>query len=251
MTSTPGWRPEDWLDGYGPLDPGGFIEAQRSGWEAASSIMARFAETWSAAVAGTDTGAAVPTAPTTGASDQPADGDHPSDPFHSVRVEAARSLDAVMDITRKLVESSLDLADAAMRRPAVSSRFADGDGSPSPVVLQATPGSTTVTSVWLHHQGPPTGPVTLHVLGPSAATTTGDVATVSFQPAAIDRLDPGDSVEVRIGIAVPADTAVGTYHGLVLVDGLDELALPLRLEVGVEVGVDDGGSDRARTDGTA
>ena len=250
-----GWRPEDWLDGYGTLDPDGrFLDAQRAGIEAAASIVERMAAGWASALRGDRSDGAGPDghdesgdagdsdAGERGAGDSDADErgeshrrtDDPEgerDPFRDLRLEAVRSLDAAMDLTRRVVESSLDLADAALRRPHVAT-WATTDGAErgaAVIEVRAPVGGSGQAEAWLHHLGDPVGPITWHVLGPSNGGAS--VASVRVEPVTIESLHDGERIELRVAIDVAEDTVPGTFHGLVLAAGAQETALVLRLVV--------------------
>lgn len=258
-TGRRGWRPEDWLDGYGSLDPDGrFLDAQRAGIEAAASIVERMAAGWASALHGdrsdsdgrngdaghdgaTGAGASGDSGDSAAGDDDEGErdaGDRNTDdpagerdPFRDLRVEAVRSLDAAMDLTRRVVESSLDLADAALRRPHVAT-WATTDGTDrgaAVVEVRAPVGGNGHAEAWLHHLGDPAGPITWHVLGPSNGAAP--VASVRVEPETIGSLHDGERIELRVAIDVADDTAPGTYHGLVLAAGAEETALVLRLVV--------------------
>jgi hypothetical protein len=228
MSGTDGPRPEDWLDGYGRLDPDGrFVEFQRLGLDAASSIMARFAEFWDVAP-----GDREPDPGPFGA--RPAGPGEPSpsgDPLHDARAEAARGLDAVLDMTRKLFESTLDLADAALRRPHLGTWLADGAVHEAGITVEAVPGATSSGSAWLHHRGDRSGPVRFDAVAPRAAGRDAPAGTVTVEPATLDPLADGDRVELSVSVTVDPATPPGTYHGLLLADGLPDAALAVRLVV--------------------
>jgi hypothetical protein len=234
MSGSDRWRPEDWLDGYGTLDPDGrFTEFQRVGLDAASTIMARFAEFWQPpAPTSDDDGAVAGTGPFGARAGGPAGDGRSGDPPHDARAEAARSLDTVLDMTRKLFESSLDLADAALRRPHLGTWLADGDPGPdSGLSVRSAPGGRGAASAWVHHRGATAGPVRFEVTELRAAGRDAAAASVTVTPARVAALSDGDRVELTVTVDVDDATAPGTYHGLVLADGLPDAALALRLVV--------------------
>jgi hypothetical protein len=56
-------------------------------------------------------------------------------------------------------------------------------------------------------------------------------SAVSCAPERIDRLEPGASRELLVTVAVGEDTVAGAYHGQLLVDGLADVEIPLRVRV--------------------
>jgi hypothetical protein len=58
---------------------------------------------------------------------------------------------------------------------------------------------------------------------------------ITFAPAAVDTTALHDTHEVAVTVRVPRGTKRGVYHGYVLADGLPEIALPVRVTVGLRV----------------
>ena len=105
---------------------------------------------------------------------------------------------------------------------------------PEPLRLPpASPGGTTSAYAWLHN----TTPEAVTALVPRAAVLVDHQGrqlpgeALSFDPAAVDRLDPGASRQLLATFRVPAAAAPGTYHGLVLVEHLPTLALHVVADV--------------------
>jgi hypothetical protein len=137
-----------------------------------------------------------------------------------------------MDLTRRVVEGSLDLAEAALRRPTVATWATTGttERGTAAIAVRAPAGGRGSTSAWLHHVGEPVGPLTWQVLGPSNGG--GDhVAAVRVEPAQVATLRDGDRLELCVVVDVAPSATTGTYHGLLLAVGAAETALVLRLEV--------------------
>ena len=160
-------------------------------------------------------------------------------------MEAVRSLDAAMDLTRRIVESSLDLADAALRRPHVAT-WATTDGPTTAVAaidVHARAGGSGSATAWLHHQGDPVGPISWRASGPTDAAGS-PVAAVRVGPPALDRLGDGERVQLTVDVDVDPTTPAGTYHAMVLAIGAEETALVVRIVV-AEAGSGSAGSGSA------
>ena len=56
-------------------------------------------------------------------------------------------------------------------------------------------------------------------------------SAITCAPARIELLDPGASVDILVTAAIGDEAPAGTYHGLVLADGLPEVVFPLRIRV--------------------
>jgi hypothetical protein len=140
------------------------------------------------------------------------------------RADAERVLDAYGDWARQLLDAVFGLA--------------EGDAPADVVVLgPVAPGGRDDAELWLH--APPgrlTGPAELRV----TALTAHDGAVVPaealrFDPpvlrpaATANGADPGPATLLHL--TVPEGTPAGAYHGHVLVTGLPEVALPVRVEV--------------------
>ncbi|HEX3334513.1 MAG TPA: hypothetical protein VHS57_09235, partial [Acidimicrobiales bacterium] len=59
-------------------------------------------------------------------------------------------------------------------------------------------------------------------------------SALTCQPDRIERLEPGESRELVVTLAVGEDATPGTYHGQLLVDGLPDVVFPLRVTVRAE-----------------
>lgn len=143
-----------------------------------------------------------------------------------LQADAERAVDAYLNVVRRLYDVVAGLAGA----PASTT---DGPG-PEPLRLPpASAGGTTSAYAWLHN----TTPAAVTALTPRGAVLVDHQGrqlpgeALSFDPAAVDRLDPGASRQLLATLRVPLDAAPGTYHGLVLVEHLPGLALHVVAEV--------------------
>jgi hypothetical protein len=228
---------DDWLGDYRPFDVfEQFAEAQRLGLDAATSLMGRFTEMFTRA-ASQDGGAMDPST-WFGAQDGPVDattagsGDRvPRDEMRTMRAEASRSMDAVLEMARRLFESSLDLADSATRRPNLAAWMTDAPTADT-LTVRVAPGDTATATVWVHHRGDAAVPKVRLSVTP-LRDRRGDEPLLSavFEPDSLVDVEPGESRAVHIHLDVSSDCSPGTYWGLVLADGMADLALPLRLDV--------------------
>jgi hypothetical protein len=95
------------------------------------------------------------------------------------------------------------------------------------------PGGRTSARLWLHNTTASTAGA-LRPWAPGLAASEGSALpgdALTFLPPVVDRLSPGESHEIVAVLAVPEGAALGTYHGLVLVEHLPDTALPVRVHV--------------------
>ena len=95
------------------------------------------------------------------------------------------------------------------------------------------PGGRVSTHLWLHNttDSAATG---LRPWCPGLTSHRGVAlpsSVVTCAPDRIERLDPGGSADLLVTAAVGEDVPAGTFHGLLLVDGLPDVVFPLRLRV--------------------
>lgn len=141
-----------------------------------------------------------------------------------LRADADRLMEVYAEWMRSWVDGLLDLV---TERP--GSRSQPDALAMGPVA----PGGASSAGVWLHLlDGPGAGVAALR----SSELTRHDGRTVSsacvtFEPPALDTSAARTSHEVRVTVTLPPDVAAGVYHGHVLVSGLDEVWLPMRVEV--------------------
>lgn len=140
-----------------------------------------------------------------------------------LQAEADRLIDLSADIVRAVLDTAVGLA-------------ADGRAPrPDAVVFgPAPPGSTAITHLWLHLlDGPAAGVATVR----STDLTAHHGGTIPsgrlvFDPPSLETSLLRTSHEIALRVDIPAEARPGLYHGYVLVTGLPEVALPVRLEVG-------------------
>jgi hypothetical protein len=227
---------DDWLGDYRPFDVfGQFAEAQRLGLEAATSLMGRLTEMFSRTAE--QDGSTVDPSAWFGARDGAGDRDGhsgdrlPRDEMRTMRAEASRSMDAVLEMARRLFESSLDLADSAMRRPNVAAWMTDAPG-PDTLVVRVVKGDAATATVWVHQRDDAVIPkVRLGLTPLRGPRGEAPLLSIAFEPESLLDLVPGESRAVHLHLDVSTDCAPGTYWGLVLADGMADLALPVRLDV--------------------
>jgi hypothetical protein len=238
MTSPDG--SDDWLGDYRPFDAfDRFAEAQRLGLDAATSLMARWAEMFTdgaeVRAAAMDLFGAVADASTPLGADasvpSEASADEGAPDLGAIRREASRSMETVLEMARRLFESSLDLADSAMRRPQFAAWMSDAP-TPEQLRVDAVAGDLTTATVWLHPVGGVVPKVTMSVTPLRDAAGNEPAAALTFDPPTLVDVASGESRSVALHVDADSDCASGTYFGMILADGLDGLALPVRLTVG-------------------
>jgi hypothetical protein len=155
----------------------------------------------------------------------------PRDELRTMRAEASRSMDAVLEMARRLFESSLDLADSAIRRPNLAAWMTDARTTDT-LTIHAAPGGTVTATVWVHHREHATiAKVRLSVTPLRGPDGEDPLLSVAFEPESLVDVVPGESRAVQLHVDVSTDCGAGTYWGLVLAEGMPDLALPLRLDV--------------------
>jgi len=149
-----------------------------------------------------------------------------------------RDLDAELTEVRldleRLADLSFEVLDrflAVVRRVASEDR-PRADASSEVVALRGEVGATTSVDLWLHNVSTDEHPPpTLHLA--TLTNVSGDhidpsCITVS---AAATPIDGGHSRRVTVGVDVPMRTPTGTYHGVLVADGVAEQTMLVRLEV--------------------
>ncbi|MHB8464274.1 MAG: hypothetical protein ACYDH6_21145 [Acidimicrobiales bacterium] len=142
------------------------------------------------------------------------------DAARRLRSDAERLIDLYAEWTRSLVDRAIDVA-------------AEGRHNEVLVVGPVAPGAVTESTAWLHVLDGPLGPgahlKATDLTSGGGATLPAD--SVRLEPTVLDPDASGPSHEVRVRVDVPAHTQPGRYHGHLLVAGLADVALPLRVEV--------------------
>lgn len=208
-------------------------EVQELGFQAARSIVERFAALFDQFASGTG-GTDGPDAPGDGADaegDAPVSGmiagSAPSGPVTQADVQQAAS--SYFAVLGELNEAGLRFLDAVRWwQPPTGPEHHTGLRLPD-----VAPGGRVSARLWLHNTTvkeardlrPWCPGVTDHTGAATAAPT------VTFAPTRLDRLDPDASSEILVTADVAGDATPGVYHGLILVDGLPEVVFPLRVDV--------------------
>jgi hypothetical protein len=140
-----------------------------------------------------------------------------------LRADAERLIDLYAEWTRTLVDAAVDLATPS-----------NGTNGRDALVLGPVgQGRPVEGTVWLHVlDGPAADHATLRSTNLSAHHG-GQIGAeaVSFDPPTVEVSAPRTTLDVRIRVTVPSGTPSGPYHGHVLVDGLPEVCLGLRVDV--------------------
>jgi hypothetical protein len=227
---------DDWLGDYRPFDVfEQFAEAQRLGLDAATSLMGRVTEMFTRVADGDGSTMDPSTWFGTRGEDETSttarfDG-VPRDEIRRLRAEATRSMDSVLEMARRLFESSLDLADSAVRRPNLAAWMTNAPAADT-LAVHVAPGDSATATVWVHQrEGVAIAKVRLAITPLRSARGEEPLVTAAFDPGSLLDVQPGESRAVHLHLDVSAECRPGTYWGLVLAEGMADLALPLRLDV--------------------
>jgi hypothetical protein len=201
--------------GFGPFQAlSTLTDVQRLGLDAAAQVIEGF-------IAGLD--GERPAGPGV----ELADGQEPG--FGQLRISVARALDLYTELVRRSFESYADLVEQTLRARGV--RLHDAGDGQAELTLQGKQGYQATGTVWLHNESDRPASAVLRLTGLTAHDGLVLPATAgSFQPAAV-HLAPGASVSAGLTLGLQG-AAPGVYRGHVLVSGLPDAALPVRLIVG-------------------
>jgi len=215
-------------------------EVQNLGFDAARTIVERFVEVF-AQFAAMNGGAGVQRRSSSsssggGSGDGGGGGGWPwfgswgsEESVRQLRSNMQQATDAYVAILNQFNEAGLRMLDAT-RGCAPAGPGAEHDELRLPDVA---PGGRASAKLWLHNTTASSA-VGFRPWCPVLANHTGaslPVTAVTCSPTRIDRLDPGQSREVLVTVAVGEDASPGAYHGQLLVDGLPDVVFPLRVLV--------------------
>jgi hypothetical protein len=144
----------------------------------------------------------------------------------ALRSEAERALDSYLAVLRRLNEAGLAMLDGARRE-------SPPDGTEALALPGVSPGGRASARVWLHNTST-SAIVVARPWTPGLTSHNGQkmpAGSVTFSPSRIEHLNPGESCELLVMASVGGDATLGSYHGLILVEHLPEIAFPLRIEV--------------------
>ena len=238
-------------------------EVQDLGFDAARTIVDRFAALFTQFAAGTGpTGArpsgpsptgTTPTGTTPTGTRPPSDGRDPSwssgfwgsdQARQAMQADMQRAACSYLAILAQMNDAALQLLDATRwwqqpPPPAPSSgstRSSGPSGSSEPTGLRlpdVAPGGRVSAHLWLHNTTPSSASG-IRPWCPGLTSHSGVAlpsSTITCAPVRIDLLDPGASTDILVTAAVADEAPAGTYHGLVLADGLPDVVFPLCLRV--------------------
>ena len=210
-------------------------EVQNLGFDAARTIVERFVEVFAqfAAVSG---GAGAGRSGSGAGGSSGGGGGGPwfgywgsEDSVRALRSNMQQATEAYVAILGQLNEAGLRLLDA--------SRWWTPPGprpeQPELRLPDVAPGGRASAKLWLHNTTASEA-VGLRPWCPVLASHTGaslPVTAVTCSPTRIDRLEPDQSREIIVTVAVGEDASPGAYHGQLLVDGLPDVVFPFRVEV--------------------
>jgi hypothetical protein len=192
-------------------------EVQNLGFEAARTIVVRFAELFAQFAAGslgTATGA------TSGFS-------APNKNAQTLQSDVQRAADSYFALLCQLNEAGLKFLDATRW-------WSPPAAAPDDLTMpDVAPGGRVSAQLWLHNTTAAAA-VGLRPWCPGLVSHSGaslPAAAVTCMPERIDRLDADDSRKVVVTLAVGEDAVPGAYHGQLLVDGLPDVVFALRATV--------------------
>jgi hypothetical protein len=204
-------------------------EVQELGFQAARSIVERFAalfDQFAASTGGTGRTDGADAEGDASVSGMIA-GSAPSGPVTQADVQQAAS--SYFAVLGELNEAGLRFLDAVRWwQPPTNAEHNGGLRLPD-----VAPGGRVSAKLWLHNTTAKDAR-DLRPWCPGMTDHTGaamDASAVTFAPTRLDRLDPDASAEILVTADVARDATPGVYHGLILVDGLPEVVFPLRVAV--------------------
>jgi hypothetical protein len=144
-----------------------------------------------------------------------------------LRSDAARAAETFSELMRAMLDMGFDAIDELARRP-----------GPSASGSAPTTGVARIRCIVQNGSREAVRAVRPHV--PQLTSGTGDTlhAAVSVEPAVLD-LEPYERAAVEVEVVFGERARPGRYHGLLLVAGLRDVALPIVVDV-----VDTPGADR-------
>jgi hypothetical protein len=155
----------------------------------------------------------------------PDGGPAPDRNFRRLRVDAERLIDMYAEWMRTVVLGVIDLVEQR--------GVQDGNRHDELLLGPVAQCHQASAKAWLHLlDGPAAGIATLRAT--DLTCHDGSIVAsscISFEPPVFDTAALRTSQEVCVGVHVPPGTAPGVYHGHVLLGGLAEVWLGLRVEV--------------------
>jgi hypothetical protein len=208
-------------------------EVQNLGFDAARTIVERFVEVF-AQFAAMNSGAGGPRSGS-GVGGSGGGGGQwfgywgSEESVRALRSNMQQATEAYVAILGQLNEAGLRLLDASRWWTPPGPRAEQPDLR----LPDVAPGGRASAKLWLHNTTASEA-VGLRPWCPVLASHTGDslpVTAVTCSPTRIDRLEPDQSREILVTVAVGEDASPGAYHGQLLVDGLPDVVFPLRVQV--------------------
>ena len=207
-------------------------EVQELGFATARTVVERFSEMFAAyATTNGDSGTAR------------RDGGGAPPPFwfwgnessmRKVQSDMLRATDAYLAVLGQLSETSIRFFDTARWQGTAAGA---GGAEPSDLVLpQVAPGGRSSARLWLHNTTAAPAD-NLRPWCPGLTSSAGGfirLAAITCQPERVERLDPGASKELVVTVTVGSEDEPGTYYGHLLVEGLSDVAFPVRVTVAPE-----------------
>lgn len=136
----------------------------------------------------------------------------------------AGSPGSYLHVLRGLAETSTAVLGGATSQPGATDDLALPD---------VVPGGRSSKRLWIHNTSS-SAAANLRPWTPGMTSHTGESippGAVTFIPARVERLDPGESREIIVTAIADQGTSFGAYHGQILVEGLPDVAFSLRLDV--------------------
>jgi hypothetical protein len=151
------------------------------------------------------------------------------DGFVELRGTVMRTTQLYLELLQRTADDYLSAVEGLVRRGAAT---LSGGDTGSALALTALPGGRAVAPLWIHNTTDASvSGVTLRLTDLTAADGARIAATsAAFSPAALD-VSAAETRRASLSVAVPRSIASGTYHGHVLVAGLQGASIPVRLAV--------------------
>jgi hypothetical protein len=153
--------------------------------------------------------------------------------FGELRRAMTRSFDLYLELAERFFDASSRSLEDTLRSRGVTVTGGGRDGAPSPLRVEGRPGERVSVPIWLHNLTDEAVTerryLVTDLVSHTGAVLPGRAAVVTAETT--ETVVPGASVSAELTITLAADTAVGVYHGHVLLAPIADAALPVRLHV--------------------
>jgi hypothetical protein len=144
-----------------------------------------------------------------------------------------RSLDLYLELAERFLDASSRSFESALRDRRVGISGTEADAATNDVRLSAAAGGRASSRVWIHNRTD--RPIVAAAFRATDLwSNRGDVigsGSVHVDPATVTSLLAGESVSSTIVVDVEPGAASITYYGHIMLEGPDDVAVSLRLDV--------------------